>query len=113
MSNNVSRGTAAALCALTAVTAFSISYIGMERRLEKMLPDYKADAAIYGKIGEIRRTVDAYYVGEYDAQDAVDLAAAGFVVGIGDRWSSYMSAEEYEEYQLFRAVVWDWFVYRI
>lgn len=100
MSNNVSRGTAAALCALTAVTAFSISYIGMERRLEKMLPDYKADAAIYGKIGEIRRTVDAYYVGEYDAQDAVDLAAAGFVVGIGDRWSSYMSAEEYEEYQL-------------
>lgn len=100
MSNNVSRGTAAALCALTAVTAFSISYIGMERRLEEMLPDYKTDAAIYGKIGEIRRTVDAYYVGEYDAQDAVDLAAAGFVVGVGDRWSSYMSAEEYEEYKL-------------
>ena len=100
MSNNVSRGTAAALCALTAVTAFSISYIGMERRLEKMLPDYKTDAAIYGKIGEIRRAVDAYYVGEYDTQDAVDLAAAGFVVGVGDRWSSYMSAEEYEEYKL-------------
>ncbi len=100
MSKNVSRGTAAALCALTAVTAVAVSYIGMERRLEALLPGYKADAAIYGKIGEIRRTVDAYYVGQYDQQEAVDDAAAGFVVGVGDRWSSYMSAEEYQAYKL-------------
>lgn len=100
MSKNVSRGTAAALCALTAVTAVTVSYIGMERRLEALLPDYKTDAAIYGKIGEIRRTVDAYYVGQYDQQEAVDDAAAGFVVGVGDRWSSYMSAEEYQAYKL-------------
>lgn len=100
MSKNVSRGTAAALCALTAVTAVAVSYIGMERRLEALLPDYKTDAAIYGKIGEIRRTVDAYYVGQYDQQEAVDDAAAGFVVGVGDRWSSYMSAEEYQAYKL-------------
>lgn len=100
MSKNVSHGTAAALCALTAVTAVAVSYIGMERRLEALLPDYKTDAAIYGKIGEIRRTVDAYYVGQYDQQEAVDDAAAGFVVGVGDRWSSYMSAEEYQAYKL-------------
>lgn len=100
MSKNVSRGTAAALCALTAVTAVAVTYIGMERRLEALLPDYKTDAAIYGKIGEIRRTVDAYYVGQYDQQEAVDDAAAGFVVGVGDRWSSYMSAEEYQAYKL-------------
>ena len=100
MSKNVSRGTAAALCALTAVTAVAVSYIGMERRLAALLPDYKTDAAIYGKIGEIRRTVDAYYVGQYDQQEAVDDAAAGFVVGVGDRWSSYMSAEEYQAYKL-------------
>lgn len=100
MSKNVSRGTAAALCALTAATAVTVSYIGMERRLEALLPDYKTDAAIYGKIGEIRRTVDAYYVGQYDQQEAVDDAAAGFVVGVGDRWSSYMSAEEYQAYKL-------------
>lgn len=100
MSKNVSRRTAAALCALTAVTAVTVSYIGMERRLEALLPDYKTDAAIYGKIGEIRRTVDAYYVGQYDQQEAVDDAAAGFVVGVGDRWSSYMSAEEYQAYKL-------------
>ena len=100
MSRNVSRGTAAALCALTAVTSVTISYIGMERRLEAILPDYRTDAAIYGKIGEIRRTVDTYYVGAYDQQDAVDSAAAGFVAGIGDQWSTYMSAEAYQKYKL-------------
>ncbi|MBP3310885.1 MAG: PDZ domain-containing protein [Butyricicoccus sp.] len=100
MAKNITRGTAIALCALTAVTTATICYIGMERQLEAALPDYKTDAAIYGKIGEIRRTVDAYYVGEYDRQDAVDYAAAGFVAGVGDRWSSYMSAEEYQAYKL-------------
>lgn len=100
MARQISCAHAAALCLLTGVTVFAISYIGMGYRLEALLPGYQADAEIYGKIGEIRRTVDAYYVGEYDAQDAVDMAAAGYVAGVGDRWSSYMSKESYDEYKL-------------
>lgn len=100
MARQISCAHAAALCLLTGVTVFAISYIGMGYRLEALLPGYQADAEIYGKIGEIRRTADAYYVGEYDAQDAVDMAAAGYVAGMGDRWSSYMSKESYDEYKL-------------
>lgn len=100
MPKYVTRGTAAALCLMTAATTLAVSYIGMGRRLDQLLPEYRADAAIYGKIGEIRRTVDAHYVGKYDEQEAVDMAAAGFVAGIGDRWSNYLSAEEYQQYQL-------------
>ena len=100
MAHNISSSKAVALCALTAVTVFTISYIGMERRLESLLPGYQAEAEIYGKIGEIRRTIDAYYVGEYDEQDAVDMAAAVYVAGIGDQWSTYMSKESYDEYKL-------------
>ena len=100
MAHNISSSKAVALCALTAVTVFTISYIGMERRLESLLPGYQAEAEIYGKIGEIRRTIDAYYVGEYDEQDAVDMAAAGYVAGIGDQWSTYMYKESYDEYKL-------------
>lgn len=100
MPHSIPVSRAAALCALTAVTVFTLSYVGMERRLDSLLPGYQAEAEIYGKIGEIRRTIDAYYVGEYDEQDAVDMAAAGFVAGIGDQWSSYMSKESYEEYKL-------------
>ena len=100
MVRKISVSHAVALCGLTAVTAFALSYIAMSYRLEALLPGYQADAEIYGKLGEIRQTIDAYYVGEYDEQDAVDMAAAGYVAGIGDQWSSYMSKESYEAYTL-------------
>lgn len=100
MSKQISWGHAGALCVLSAVTAFAISYIGMENKLERLLPGYQAEAEIYGKIGEIRSTIDKYYVGTYDEQDAVDGAAAGYIAGVGDRWSSYMSKESYDAYKL-------------
>lgn len=98
MSKGISKGRAAALCVLSAVAAFNVSYIVLNRQYQADLPDYEANNAIYGKLGEIRERVDELYVGQYDLQDAVDLACVGFVTGVGDRWSSYMSKEEYESY---------------
>lgn len=98
MSKGISKGTAVVLCVLSAATAFNASYLVMNRYYQNKLPDYEANNAIYGKLGEIRERVDDLYVGEYDVQDAVDMACVGFVTGVGDRWSSYMSKEEYESY---------------
>lgn len=98
MSKGISKGTAVALCVLSAATAFNVSYLVMNRYYQNKLPGYEANNAIYGKLGEIRERVDDLYVGEYDVQDAVDMACVGFVTGVGDRWSSYMSKEEYESY---------------
>lgn len=36
------------------------------------------------------------FVGDYDPAAAVDSALAGMVDGLGDRWSHYLTAEEYE-----------------
>ncbi|MGN0993674.1 MAG: S41 family peptidase [Butyricicoccus sp.] len=91
-------GTAVFLCAMTAVVSFHAAYIVMERRLEEELPNYRANDALYGKLGEIRSLFDELYVGTFDEKDAIDVAAAGYVAGVGDRWSGYYSAEEYEEY---------------
>ena len=98
MSKGVSKRTAAALCAVCAVAAFGASTVLMQLQFEARLPDYAANNAIYTKLGEIRQRVDDYYVGEYDVQDAVDMACVGFITGVGDRWSGYMSKEEYETY---------------
>lgn len=99
MSNGVSKVTAAVLCALSAATAFNASYLVLQRQNEARMPDYKANDAIYGKLGEIRKLVDDLYVGEYDVKNAVDMASAGFILGVGDRWSGYLSEEEYKDYQ--------------
>ena len=100
MAKSVSIQKTVACSVLSAVVAFSGSYAIMRYRFNLEFPEYKQDEEIYGKIGEIRRTIDAYYVGEYETKDAVDMAAAGYVAGIGDVWSSYMSKEDYEEYSL-------------
>lgn len=98
MSQGVSKGTTAILCILSAVTAFNASYMVMQYQTEARMPDYRANNAIYGKLGEIRQRVDDLYVGEYDIQQAVDMACVGFITGVGDRWSGYLSKEEYENY---------------
>ncbi len=100
MAKSISIQKTVACCILSAAVAFSGSYAIMRYRFNAEFPRYSADEAVYGKIGEIRRTIDSYYVGEYETEDAVDMAATGYVAGIGDIWSSYMSKEDYEDYTL-------------
>lgn len=100
MAKSISIQKTVACCILSAAVAFSGSYAIMRYRFNAEFPTYSADEAVYGKIGEIRRTIDSYYIGEYETEDAVDMAATGYVAGIGDIWSSYMSKEDYEDYTL-------------
>ncbi len=46
--------------------------------------------------------VNTRFVGEYESEEAVDTALEGLVTGLGDRWSYYLTAEEYEAQELRR-----------
>lgn len=48
--------------------------------------------------GELQSLIDQRFVGEQDKQGSVDKALAGYVDGMGDRWSYYMSKEEYAQH---------------
>jgi len=52
----------------------------------------------YDKLDELRSLVEQKFIGDVDWKVAEDYAAAGLVEGLGDRWSYYMSAENYESY---------------
>ena len=52
----------------------------------------------YSKLSELKALVDEKFIGEIDWKVAEDNAAAGMIAGLGDRWSYYMSAENYESY---------------
>ena len=52
----------------------------------------------YSKLSELKALVDEKFIGEIDWKVAEDTAAAGMIAGLGDRWSYYMSAENYEDY---------------
>lgn len=100
MKKQITAGTAVALCALTAVSTFNVTLLACRSGLNSLLPSYTVQQEVCGKLGEIKQTVDQHFVGTYDVKNALDMAAAGFMVGVGDRWSSYLTAEEYREYQL-------------
>ena len=40
--------------------------------------------------------VNSRFVGEYDETQVVDSALSGMVDGLGDRWSYYLTQEEYD-----------------
>ncbi|MGN1030699.1 MAG: S41 family peptidase [Butyricicoccaceae bacterium] len=48
---------------------------------------------------ELQQLIDEKFVGEQDKQGSIDGALEGYVEGMGDRWSYYMSKEDYEAYQ--------------
>lgn len=56
--------------------------------------------AVQSKLHEIDDITNRVFVGDIDQEKLADYAATGYVAGLEDKWSYYMTAEEYEEYSL-------------
>jgi len=52
-----------------------------------------------GKYAAVRRAIEETYVGDVDARALSDASSRALVETLGDRWSYYMTAEEYEAYR--------------
>ena len=63
-------------------------------------PEPRTDAGhVYKtKLQEIQNYIDAYFIGEIDEEKLADSAAEGLIKGLGDEWSYYISAEDYDFY---------------
>lgn len=53
----------------------------------------------YSKLAELERIINWQFIGQADMAKAEDAAAAAMVEALGDRWSYYISAEEYAAHQ--------------
>lgn len=51
------------------------------------------------KLAQLEWILKTHFVGEVDATAIGDAAADAMIEALGDRWSYYISAEEYESYQ--------------
>lgn len=56
-------------------------------------------AQTVGKLEGLQDLLERYYIGELDEKTVEDAAASAMVDALGDRWSHYQTAEEYELYQ--------------
>ncbi|MDO5547656.1 MAG: S41 family peptidase [Eubacteriales bacterium] len=99
MDNMVSRKKAVGIGVLAAVTCslvtgLTVAYVssGAAQASEELKP-------IVSQLNEVQQLVDEKFVGEYDLGDVEDYVLSGYVSGLGDRWSYYMTEEAYEEYK--------------
>ena len=86
----VTLATALILC----IAAASVAVLGCYAVLRWSSP------AVETKLREIDRIAASRYVGDLDAEAVADYAAVGYVAGLGDQWSSYIPADQYEQYRM-------------
>lgn len=55
--------------------------------------------AIAESLKSFRKTIDEYYIGEIDEQKILDETIKGYVNGLDDEYSEYMTASEWEDFQ--------------
>ena len=55
--------------------------------------------AISETLKSFRTVIDEYYIGEIDEQKMLDETIKGYVNGLDDEYSEYMTAEEWQEFQ--------------
>jgi carboxyl-terminal processing protease len=51
------------------------------------------------KLREVENLLQQYFIGDVDTNKLEDAAASAMVSALGDRWSYYMTAEQYKNYQ--------------
>ncbi len=51
------------------------------------------------KLQELEGLIDQYFIDEADEKAMEDAAAKAMVASLGDRWSYYMTVEEYQDYR--------------
>ncbi len=55
------------------------------------------------KYADVKQVVDDYYIGDGDNTAISDASSAAMITALGDKWSYYMTPEEYQSYQMYSA----------
>ncbi len=90
------------MIALLLVTSIFLSLSGClmvpsERETVTVPPIADKTGAYQKKVNEIVKLFEKYYIDEYDESKLEDYLAAATVLASGDRWSGYMTKDEYAQ----------------
>ena len=90
---------------ISSVTTYYLTSIEGVNILKKSKTNNSGEAeetisAISESLKSFRTVIDRYYIGEIDETKLLDHTIKGYVEGLEDEYSEYMTAEEWEEYQM-------------
>ena len=87
--------TTVALMLLTAALTYCITLYTAEREYNAKLSNLSEKEAQYERIAEVLSYIEKYYVNGYDEKELTDGALYGMVAMLGDRWSKYLTPEQF------------------
>ncbi len=99
LNKKVSLGICIALIAITAAATFSATMVFSKSIYNKLIGNISQRSQMYSSIDEINQIVNNYFYGSTRNTNRINASLSeGYVNGLGDSASRYMSAEEYSEY---------------
>lgn len=99
MNKKISLGLALALIFLSITATAAVSTSLSMRTYNKLIKDLPNRTQMYSFISEIDNVVRTNYYGEINENLLNSDLSKGYTLGIGDRFSYYMSAKEFETYK--------------
>lgn len=93
-------GLFAGLVATGAVGAGVYSYCTQKSQNEQQALSEVLDEKTISKLSELTSYINAYYMDDYDVSDVQESLLAGYVSGLGDKYTVYYTPEEYEDLQI-------------
>lgn len=99
MNRKISIGAALAIMLLGVLVTFQITVISVDKQYSQKLAEITENQVNYEKLSTIDQTVRRNYVKEIDEEQLENQLITGYFNGLGDKYSYYMTKEEYAAYQ--------------
>ncbi len=97
MSKKLPIGTVVVLVLLAVLLSFQITYLAVNNIYSKKLSEATAEANSYKKLAAVDNIARSLYVGNIDEDSLSDSLIAGYIAGLGDKYSTYMNSEYFKE----------------
>lgn len=97
MNKKIPIGATITLMVISAIITFSLTAAFSMNFFDKSAYDLTKKQAMFNKLAEMDQKARAYYIGNIDEKNLMESLAYGYVAGLGDPYSTYLSAEQYRE----------------
>lgn len=75
----------------------SLFYLTAGSNVLSFIGSFTGDS--FSKMKRVERLIDKYYIDDYDKDKMQDAALESYVASLGDKYSDYISKEEFDSYQ--------------
>lgn len=99
MNKRVSLGAALAMALVAAAAAVAITASLCVKMYNSIISDLPDRQQMYSSVAEIDNLIRGQYYGNIDSDRLDDALFRGYVLGLDDEYSQYMTADEYHRYQ--------------